>query len=308
MQVKWKAQTKVTDEDPGLKHSKTPESQKPQEEVHDDDLCPICHLLLYKPVTTRCNHTMCEFCLNMWADVSVTTQMTAVGLDDDTPEILLPNEIESSCPMCRTSSTARPNKDRERELKHRYPNTYSGRQAEAQNDDAEGDRESVETMTLYIGNTHRMIRVETDDEEAHNRHEWKFFVRPSRTDLIEEVQVFLHPTFRNPRLLLQYPPYEVRRLGWGYFTIDANVVLKAGYHWLSSDAEDSPDGAENGSLPFEWLLDFDGGGSQKRCRLKVRREKEGQDEENEAQREEVRRLWMQQRQTDPDYVEEDVDA
>jgi hypothetical protein len=83
--------------------------------------------------------------------------------------------------------------------------------------------------------------------------------------------------------------------------IQVNVVLKVGYQWLSSDAEDTGDGQEMGSLPLEWLLDFEGGGSQKRCRLKVKREKEGVDEEITAQREEVTRLWMRQRQTDPDY-------
>jgi hypothetical protein len=289
-------------EEPEPNSAKTLETQPNSEDVNDDDLCPICHVLLHRPVTTKCGHTMCEFCLNMWADVSVTTHMTAVGLGEDATEVLLPSEIESSCPMCRTSSTASLDKARERELKRKYPITYAERQAEAQSDEAEGDRERVETLTLYIGNTHHLIRVESDDE-SHNRHEWLFFVRPSRTDLIEEVQVFLHPTFRNPRLLLQYPPYEVRRLGWGYFTIFTNIVLKAGYHWVSSDAEDAPDGAEKGSLPLEWLLDFNGAGSQKRCRLKIRREKDGQEVEDAVQREEVRRLWVQQRQRDPDYVE-----
>jgi hypothetical protein len=90
-------------------------------------------------------------------------------------------------------------------------------------------------------------------------------------------------------------------LGWGYFTIFANVILKAGYSWVSSEAEDTSDGQAKGKLPLEWTLDFDGRGSQGRLRLKVKKEKEGQDEENEAQREEMRRLWMRQRETDPDF-------
>jgi hypothetical protein len=301
--MKRKSQIMEDFEDHAAKRSKSPQIHQNDEQVHEDDLCPICHLLLYNPLTTSCNHTLCAFCLNMWADVSVTRHMTSVGLDEDTPEVLLPNEIESSCPMCRASSTAGPNQLRENELKQKYPRTYAERQAEAQSEEANGSAESVETLTLYVGNTHRLVRIESD-EEMHNKHEWNFFVRPSRTDLIEEVQIFLHPTFQNPRLVRQYPPYEVRRLGWGYFTIFANVVLKAGYHWLSSDAEDSSDGAEKGLLPLEWLLDFHGQGSQKRCRLKVRREKEGQDEENEVQREQVRRLWVQQRESDPDYRDE----
>ena len=272
------------------------------ETIHEDDLCPICHLLIYSPVTTSCNHTLCSFCLNTWADVSVTRHMIAVGLDEDTPEVLLPNEIESSCPMCRTSSTAGPNREREEELQHKYPQSYAQRRLEAQSDEAQG---SVETLTLYIGNTHRLIRqspTSSEDEgRLYNKHEWLFFIRPSRTDLIEEIQIFLHPTFQNSRIIKLYPPYEIRRLGWGYFTIEANVVLKAGYRWVSSEADTSSDGVERGSLPLSWMLDFEGGGSQKRCRLKVVREKEGVDEENEAERVRVRRAWMRQREMDPDY-------
>ena len=52
------------------------------------------------------------------------------------------------------------------------------------------------------------------------------------------------------------------------------------------------------------MLDFQDRGSQGRCRLKVRKEKEGQESEDAAQREAVRRLWMQQRERDPDWVDE----
>ena len=231
------------------------------------------------------------------------TSNTTVTADAvDTPEVLLPNEIESSCPMCRTSSTAGPNRSYEAVLKEKYPKNYAQRREEALNDDLNGSAESVETLTLYIGNTHRLLRTDpTDEDTTPNKHEWNFFIRPSRTDLIEEIQIFLHPTFANSRIIKLYPPYEIRRLGWGYFTIEANVVLKAGYSWVSSDAETSSDGAEGGSLPLSWMLDFAGGGSQKRCRLKVKREKDGVDEETEVERERVRRLWMRQRETDPDY-------
>jgi hypothetical protein len=102
-------------------------------------------------------------------------------------------------------------------------------------------------------------------------------------------------------VILQYPPYEIRRLGWGYFAIAANIILKAGYSWVSSEAEDAPDGGPKGKLPLEWTLDFNGRGSQGRLRLKVRKEKEGQEAEDEAQREEVRRLWARQREIDPDW-------
>lgn len=113
---------------------------------------------------------------------------------------------------------------------------------------------------------------------------------------------FQHPTFRNPIVVLDRSPYQVTRLGWGYFTIYSNVILKAGYSWVSSDAEDTRDGAPKGKLPLEWTLDFNGRGSQGRLRLKVKKEKEGQELEDEAQREQVQRLWARQRVTDPDWT------
>jgi hypothetical protein len=104
---------------------------------------------------------------------------------------------------------------------------------------------------------------------------------------------------------VQWPPYEVRRLGWGVFTISASLILKPGYSWVSSDAEDTEDGAPNGKLQLDWTLDFHGRGSQGRLRLKVKKEKEGQEAEDETAREQVRRLWVRQRDADPDWVDPD---
>lgn len=282
--------------------AQVPDSPTP-ESIHEDDLCPICHLLLYNPVTTKCYHITCSYCMKTWADNSVAVLNSAVSLDHE-PEVLLPLEIETSCPMCRRHTTASPNREIERELQRAYPRTYAAREAEVKVEEAAGDGDGAETLVMYVGNTHSEIRVK---EDGHNKHEWNFFIRPSRTDVIEEVQVFLHPTFRNPKIILQYAPYEVRRLGWGFFTIYANVILKAGYRWLSSDAVDAPDGGEEGSLPLEWTLDFEGLGSQQRRRLRVMKEKEGQEVEDVRQREEVRRLWMRQRERDPDWVDEPVE-
>lgn len=64
----------------------------------------------------------------------------------------------------------------------------------------------------------------------------------------------------------------MRRIGWGYFTIRAYVILKKGFTWLSEDAEAAPGRAERGMLPLEWRLNFDGEGSMGRCRLKIQNE------------------------------------
>lgn len=275
-------------------------SQSEDVDIDHDDLCHICHLLLHRPVLTTCRHTFCESCMAHWADVSINTQMITLGLDVDEPLILPPNEIETRCPMCRTLTIARLDDERDTELRQKYTSAYDVRQREYEEAAQDESGTFIEQLTLYIGNEHRLIRVE--DPDTKNRHEWAFFVRPSRTNIIEEVQIFLHPTFGNPRIVVQHPPFTVRRLGWGTFTIYANVILKAGYSWMSPEAEDTADGGVKGKLPLEWNLDFQGRGSQGRLRLKVRKEKEGQEVEDQRQGDRARRLWMQQRERDPDYV------
>lgn len=164
-----------------------PSSSKPDIHIDQDDICPICQLLLYRPVKTRCNHTLCESCMAHWADVSITTQMTTVGLDDRAV-LLLPNEIETKCPMCRTLTTATFDSVRESNLAARYPLTYEERKIEDRTAEDDDSTSRTETLTVYIGNEHSMVRTEDDNN---NKHQWNFFIRPSRSDLFEEVQIFL---------------------------------------------------------------------------------------------------------------------
>lgn len=122
-----------------------------------------------------------------WADVSITSQMTTVGLDDQ-DVVILPHAIETRCPMCRTTTNATLDPAREAALQRHYPVTYRAREAESSAADEADFASSVETLTVYIGNEHAMVRT---DGESNNKHQWKFFIRPSRTDVIEEVQLFL---------------------------------------------------------------------------------------------------------------------
>jgi hypothetical protein len=126
-------------------------------------------------------------------------------------------------------------------------------------------------MTLYIGNTHRLKVL--DCAELPNVHDCTFFVRPSRTDVIEKVQIFLLPTFRPPQAIRSLPPYEIGLLGCRHFTVTALVILKAGYGWVSEDAQYTLGRAEKDILPLNWTLDFTGDGSRGKCRLKVRSER-----------------------------------
>ncbi|KAI6879751.1 hypothetical protein KC360_g7738 [Hortaea werneckii] len=263
------------------------------EQVDADDQCPICHLLLYRPVVTHCNHAMCESCMAHWADVSVTSQMKIVDVDEEPSEFNPVSGVEAKCPMCRTATSASLDEARSERLRARYPEMWEERKVEEEGDSSRFAAE-IQTITVYIGNRHAVVR----DAEDANVHEWTFFVRPSRTDIIEEVQILLHPTFRQSRIIRQRPPYAIKRYGWGYFTIQAYVILKAGYSWVSNEAEDSPDGASKGMLPLEWTLDFSGfggKGSMGRCRLKVKNDRDWEDisEEGEQDEAEMRRLVRQ---------------
>ncbi|EME46747.1 hypothetical protein DOTSEDRAFT_70667 [Dothistroma septosporum NZE10] len=245
----------------------TPDHLK--ETIDEDDLCPICQQLLHQPVKTICNHTMCKSCMAHWADISVTTQMIIVDVDEEPAAFDAVAGLEAKCPMCRQQTSARLDSTRQGQLNTAYPRTSSTRRIEEEKDAHEDE---IQTMTIYIGNKHQ--QVEAIDA---NEHDWTFFVRPSRPEMIEEVHIDLHPTFRPPRIIRGRPPYDVRRTGWGSFTITANVILKAGYSWVSGDALNSPDGALKGMLPLEWTLDFSGfcgRGSMGRLKLKIKADRD----------------------------------
>ena len=249
----------------------------PTEEVDDDDLCPICQMLLHEPVTTTCRHTLCRFCMATWASTSQEAPMTIVDVDSEPVPFDAVSGLEARCPMCRTLTSALPDAQRDGTLRSKYPQLWTQRYRETaaeQNTESSG---SIQTITVHIGNRHTLIPPRAG-ELAENQHEWDFFVKPSRTDIIKEVHIHLHPTFRQNHIIKTRGPYSISRIGWGHFTITTKVILKAGYSWVSEDAEDSPGGAAKGSLPLEWTLDFDGfggKGSMGRCQLKVRMTENG---------------------------------
>lgn len=274
------------------------------ESIQADDLCPVCQLLLYRPVTTQCQHTLCESCMAIWADVSVNTQMEIVEVDEQPVAFNPISGLQARCPMCRTQTSASINNNRVKELKRKYGQAYAERQAEEEADQANISGDQVQTLTLSIGNKHESI-----DSNNPNKHQWTFFVRPSRTDIIEEVHIHLHQTFRPPRIIRTRAPYEVTRKGWGTFTVLAYVMLKPGYSWVSEDAQDSPDGAEKGMLGLEWMLDFsrfEGRGSMGRLKLKVRNQRDWHDVSGEEEEDERGfERFVRQYQRDGAYVPPD---
>jgi hypothetical protein len=58
----------------------------------------------------------------------------------------------------------------------------------------------------------------------------------------------------------------VRRLGWGTFTLEAEIVLKEPYSWVTNNS-----GTRQAGLELTWTLSFEEGGRQGRVRRKVRK-------------------------------------
>ncbi|KAK8103047.1 hypothetical protein PG984_016193 [Apiospora sp. TS-2023a] len=261
----------------------TGDTESAIEEVHKDDICPVCQLLLHGPVTTTCNHTLCRFCMATWAFASQNeAPIVHVDVDTDPAVFDVVAAMQARCPMCRTFTTALPSLEKRDELKAKYPRTYMAREAEVLSE-AQGDGAgNEETITLYIGNEHQDLPVPTTGEPVENRHGWTVFVRPSRTDIIEEVHFYLQPTFRDTHIVRPEPPYQITRRGRRPFVVLISVILRPDFLWLSGDVADAPDGAFRGALGLEWELDFDrfgGRGSMNRIALKVKNDRNTVDRE-----------------------------
>jgi hypothetical protein len=69
-----------------------------------------------------------------------------------------------------------------------YPATYAERRAEEEIDrGVRIGQQDVEGVMILIGNKHRPRRGADDA----NEHDWTFFVRTSRPDIVQEVRINL---------------------------------------------------------------------------------------------------------------------
>lgn len=163
-----------------------------------DFSCPICFDLLYKPVTVLCGHTMCKYCLDRTL------------LD------------EMRCPVCSApcphSHMLKSNILLSEIIELNYPLTTKRRMKE-------NEAVQRETVTLHIGNEHKVLQV-----ESANKHSWKFFIRRSDdgdvSRIVDKVDVKLHHSFSPNSFVLTRPPFEVDRVGWGLFTIQGIIHFK----------------------------------------------------------------------------------
>eukprot|EP01098_Paradermamoeba_levis_P000766 TRINITY_DN10895_c0_g1_i1.p1 TRINITY_DN10895_c0_g1~~TRINITY_DN10895_c0_g1_i1.p1 ORF type:complete len:227 (-),score=63.56 TRINITY_DN10895_c0_g1_i1:20-673(-) len=67
--------------------------------------------------------------------------------------------------------------------------------------------------------------------EDNHTHKWTAFVRgPKNEDyssFIKKVVFSLHPSFPNPKRVLEKPPYEITVTGWGEFDINIRIYFDA---------------------------------------------------------------------------------
>jgi hypothetical protein len=130
-----------------------------------------------------------------WADVSSTTNVehiehssVDVDLANFDPNYDPTYDLEANCPMCRTHTNAYPDETLATQLEGKYPLTYAERRVEEEVE--RGSRvgqDGVEGVMILIGNKHKLFRGAEDD----NQHDWTFFVRTSRPELVKEVRIDL---------------------------------------------------------------------------------------------------------------------
>ena len=130
-----------------------------------------------------------------WADASSTSQIEVsssdVELAEFDPTYDPAYDLEANCPMCRTHTTAAPDAALAKQLETQYPTTYAERRVEEEID--RGSRvgqDGVEGIMILIGNRHKLVRGAEDA----NQHDWTFFVRTSRPELVKEVRIELVST------------------------------------------------------------------------------------------------------------------
>jgi hypothetical protein len=130
--------------------------------------------------------------MEQWADASSTGNTEPLSLDvnlaDFDPRHDAMYDLEAKCPMCRTHTTASLDEPLARLLEEKYPVTYAERRVDEEIErGSRAGQDGIEGITILIGNKHRLERSAEDD----NQHDWTFFVRTSRPDIVKEVRIYL---------------------------------------------------------------------------------------------------------------------
>mmetsp|Transcript_53842 Transcript_53842/g.149752 ORF Transcript_53842/g.149752 Transcript_53842/m.149752 type:complete len:607 (-) Transcript_53842:146-1966(-) len=71
---------------------------------------------------------------------------------------------------------------------------------------------------VVVGNTHQL-------GDGDQRHRWKLYVEGRA---LKQVEVFLHPTFKENHRVITAPPFEMSAVGWGTFEVALTLHTHAG--------------------------------------------------------------------------------
>ena len=158
--------------------------------------CAFCMEFPIKPIKLKCSHVYCYYCITEYLNFG-----------------------KQNCPMCRKEIDPKDievDKKLNKKMKEKYPEKYASRLKEIK-------EISKDLVVIKIGNTHKLLAI-----EENNKHKWKCFVLfPEEVEKKIDYVVFnLHETFKVPIRKVDKAPFEIKSIGWGYFTIKIEVVFK----------------------------------------------------------------------------------
>ena len=94
----------------------------------------------------------------------------------------------------------------------------------------------ITSFKFFYGNHHRILTKEEEEEDSKNSHEWSMYVECSKARLIKQfiskVEFKLHPTFNPWRIIVDNPPYKIRRWGSSIFEVKVIIYWKS---WLNRE-------------------------------------------------------------------------
>lgn len=92
------------------------------------------------------------------------------------------------------------------------------KKAKVQKHNIAQQEKSIIKKSLIIGNTDKLIS--TDDKNGREKHEWILFIEFENdhhneiSEFIKKVIINLHPSFNPSQIILDKPPFQLKRLGW----------------------------------------------------------------------------------------------
>ena len=224
-----------------LKENELPKINTTQIFNLDDFSCAICLDLIYKPILTPCNHAFCFACFT----------------ENNKLEIKITN-----CPLCRAEI---PNnfklaidKEFEKKVELLFPEDFQLRKN--QFDEIALLEKDFVKLKISYGNTHKLVENNnnrnnyTNDPNLTKKHEWSVFINCGKVEddkkYIAKVEFDLKPSFDEKAVLGKFPPFNLKKTGWGYFNIPITV------HFNKKEIDSDP-------IVLNHIVRFEEGGEKK---------------------------------------------